>query len=132
MIAKKVTDNAAQIRVESEVLEHSQVIVEPKTLGHVADRVVQRDAVLDGVVAAHRKAAFGRDEQPRHEAHQGRFASAIRPGHTRDLPAFDRKTDRIERGRRIWREALCQLVNNGDGFASHGVLLATGVLSGAG
>ena len=56
----RLADNAAQIGVERQVLEHGQVFVEPEALGHVADGVMQRDAVLDRVVAADRKAAFGR------------------------------------------------------------------------
>ena len=54
-------DDAAQIRIERQVFEHGQVFVEPEALRHVADGVVERDAVLDGIVAAHREAAFGRD-----------------------------------------------------------------------
>ncbi len=96
----RFADDAAQIGVQMQIFEHGQVFVEAEALRHVADGLMQRDAVLDGVVAADRERACGR-----RRAAPPSIASAWscrrRPARPRrSLARPNREAISIERGRR--------------------------------
>ena len=89
-----------QIRVKQEILHHGQVFIEPELLRHIADQQLRLRPADANRFAQHRHGALLRRENPRRNAHQSRFASAVR-SHERRQFAFGRfKRDVLQQGRR--------------------------------
>ena len=82
---------AVDARVEIEVLEHGQILVERELLAHVADLAADLLAVLHHVEPEHAGAPRARREQPAQDTDQRRLARAVGPEQPVYRPSGDRR-----------------------------------------
>ena len=89
-----------QVGVQVQVLLHRQILVQPKTLRHVADSLPDHVQFRARVSAADVQPPVGGQQQAREQAQQGRLAGTVRADNAGDFPRTDARAKTID-GRRV-------------------------------
>ena len=90
--------HVVDVGVEVEVLHHGQVGVEPETLAHVADLLLDRLGLADDVMAGHPGVAAVGVHDRRQQPHGGGLAGAVGPDQAEDFPLGHVEVQIVHRG----------------------------------
>ena len=112
-------DHAPQIGVQVQVFLDRQILVEPETLRHVADRLPERGQLGARVGAADREPPFLRQQQPGEEAEQRGLAAAVRANQAGNAATEDMALEAINGRSGISGEPLGYRLGHNQGRPRH-------------
>ncbi len=118
------------LRGELQVLDHGQVVVERKALGHVPDLGAQALGFDGELAAQHARVSRGRSQETDEQSNQRRLAGAVGPEKPEHLAAADGEIDPVDRDQRAERAAQLpglddRLTGQSDAFPRFGRISLT-------